>query len=93
MGLQLISFTPGTLSHADYTTLEAANYRSSETIWNSIMDMEAASLSGLNGAILLMHIGAGNKRTDKFYDRLPQLIKTLQEKGYNLVRVDELLTP
>lgn len=93
MGLQLINFTPGTLSHADYTTPEAANYRSSETIWNSIMDREAASLSGLNGAILLMHIGAGNKRTDKFYDRLPQLIKTLQEKGYNLVRVDELLTP
>ena len=29
MGIQLINYTPGTLSHTDYTTPESSNYRSS----------------------------------------------------------------
>ena len=91
MGLQLINFTPGTLSHADYTTLKDKNYRSSETIYNSIINYEKAKPAGLNGFILLMHIGAGPDRTDKFYNRLPELIKFLKQKGYQFKRVDELL--
>ena len=56
---QLINYTPGTLSHADYTTSKDKNYRSSETIYNSIIDYERSKPAGLNGFILLMHIGAG----------------------------------
>jgi hypothetical protein len=37
-GMRLFSFTPGTLSHADYTEESAPNYRSSETIYRSIFD-------------------------------------------------------
>ena len=40
MGLQLINYSPGTLSHADYTTPEDPNYRSSETIFRSVTDFE-----------------------------------------------------
>ena len=36
-GFQLINFTPGTLSNADYTTPEMQNYRSSEVIIQSIV--------------------------------------------------------
>jgi len=88
---QLINYTPGTLSHADYTTTKDKNYRSSETIYNSIIDYEKAKPAGLNGFILLMHIGAGPERTDKFYKKLPELIKYLKQKGYHFQTVDQLL--
>lgn len=89
---QLINYTPGTLSHADYTTSKDKNYRSSETIYNSITDYERSKPAGLNGFILLMHIGAGPGRTDKFYARLPELIKYLKQKGYQFQTVDQLLS-
>jgi len=85
-------YTPGTLSHADYTTLKDKNYRNSETIYNSIIDYERSKPAGLNGFILLMHIGAGPDRKDKFYVRLPELIKYLKQKGYQFQTVDQLLT-
>ncbi len=47
LGLQLINYTPGTLSHADYTTSKDKNYRSSETIYNSIIDYEKSKPAGL----------------------------------------------
>jgi peptidoglycan/xylan/chitin deacetylase (PgdA/CDA1 family) len=91
MNLQLINYTPGTLSHADYTTPDEKNYRSSDVIYQSIVDYEQKHSSGLNGFVLLMHIGTDAKRTDKFYNRLPELIQWLKAKGYQLVRIDELL--
>lgn len=91
MGLQLINYTPGTLSHADYTTPDEKNYRNSDMIYQSIIDYEKKHPSGLNGFILLMHIGTDAKRTNKFYDRLPLLIQWLKEKGYQPIRIDELL--
>lgn len=88
-GLQLINMTPGTLSHADYTTPDAKNYRSSDVIFNSITGYEKQR--GLNGFILLLHIGTDGKRLDKFYSRLPQLLLYLKQNGYEPVRIDELL--
>lgn len=89
-GLQLINFTHGTLSNADYTTPEMKNYRSSEVILQSIRQYEASRPAGLNGFILLVHFGTDPKRTDKLYRRLPELITFLKSKGYELVRADEL---
>jgi peptidoglycan/xylan/chitin deacetylase (PgdA/CDA1 family) len=89
--IQLINYTPGTLSHADYTTSKDKNYRSSETIYNSIINYEKTKPAGLNGFVLLMHIGAGPGRTDKFYYRLPALIRYLKQKGYHFQTVDQLL--
>ena len=89
LGLQLINFTPGTLSNADYTTPDMQNYRTSDTIYQSIIRYEQTR--GLNGFILLLHIGTDSKRTDKMYHRLPRLIEYLKQKNYRLVRIDELL--
>lgn len=89
--IQLINYTPGTLSNADYTTPAMTNYRSSETIYNSIIEYEQTKPAGLNGFILLMHIGAGADRKDKFYERLPELIRHLKKKGYKFETIDELL--
>ncbi|NLY24328.1 MAG: polysaccharide deacetylase family protein [Bacteroidales bacterium] len=89
MGVKLVNFTPGTTSNADYTTPEMKNYLSSETIYRHIMAYEERE--GLNGFLLLMHIGTDPERTDKLYNRLDELIKTLQRRGYQFVRIDELL--
>lgn len=91
MGLQLINYTPGTLSHADYTTPNDKNYRSSGVIYNSIVQYEQTHPGGLNGFILLMHTGTDPARKDKFYSYLPRLLNWLQAKGYSTVTVKELL--
>ncbi|MEA1897755.1 MAG: polysaccharide deacetylase family protein [Bacteroidota bacterium] len=91
LGLQLINFTHGTLSHADYTTPDMPSYISSELIYQSIIDFETESTIGLNGFILLSHIGTAPERDDKFYYRLEDLIKELKTRGYQFQRIDELL--
>jgi len=92
MGLQLINFTPGTYSNADYTYPEMGKrYLGSQAILDSIENFEVKSTNGLNGFILLVHIGTDPRRTDKFYDHLPQLISALKSRGYQFVRIDELL--
>lgn len=88
---QLVNFTPGTLSTADYTFPESgARYFDSQSIYNSILDYEKTSRNGLNGFILLLHIGTDPRRTDKFYFYLPSLLKEIKKKGYRFVRIDEL---
>jgi peptidoglycan/xylan/chitin deacetylase (PgdA/CDA1 family) len=89
--LVLFNFTPGTSSNADYTTPSMPEYLSSQTIWDRIWAYEAKDPHGLNGFILLIHIGTDPERTDKFYLRLADLIDGLKGKGYALVRLDELL--
>ncbi|MDD3787947.1 MAG: polysaccharide deacetylase family protein, partial [Petrimonas sp.] len=89
INVQIVNFTPGTTSNADYTTPDMKNYISSETIYNNILAHEKKNK--LNGFLLLSHIGTDPKRTDKFYNRLDNLIKELKKRGYEFVRVDELL--
>jgi peptidoglycan/xylan/chitin deacetylase (PgdA/CDA1 family) len=57
----------------------------------SILEYEERSISGLNGFILLVHIGTDPRRTDKFYKYLPELITRLKSRGYQFERIDELL--
>jgi len=91
LDLQLINFTPGTRSNADYTMPAMKNYRSSSEIYASIVQYEKEKPAGLNGFILLLHIGTDPQRTDKFYYQLPLLLEYLRGKGYTLATVDELL--
>jgi peptidoglycan/xylan/chitin deacetylase (PgdA/CDA1 family) len=91
LDLQLINFTHGTMSHADYTTPDMPEYRSSEVIYQSIIDFERGNGEGLNGFILLSHIGTDPDRKDKFYYHLEPLIIELKIRGYRFKRIDELL--
>lgn len=91
MGMTLINFTPGTRSNADYTGEADSNFVSSQAIFDSILKREREDPHGLNGFILLLHIGSGPGRTDKFHTRFGELLDTLAAKGYQFVRVDELL--
>jgi peptidoglycan/xylan/chitin deacetylase (PgdA/CDA1 family) len=90
-GCRLINFTPGTYSNADYTTPDMKNYRSSAAILNAIRAYEKKDPSGLNGFILLLHIGTHPARTDKLYHQLPALINYLHSKKYKLVSINGLL--
>ena len=88
MGLQLVSFSPGTRSNADYTYPEMGNkYFDSKTILQSILQYEQQSPNGLNGFVLLVHIGTDPRRNDKFYFYLPELITTLKKRGYSFVKI------
>ena len=88
MGLQLIDFTPGTYTNADYTTPDMKNYRSSQFIYDKVMEVEKKE--GLNGHILLIHLGTSELRTDKFYQgHLDKLIRTLKKKGYTFTPILE----
>ena len=92
MGLQLVDFTPGTRSNADYTYPEMGKkYLSSDSIFHSILNYEMRSSNGLNGFILLVHIGTDPRRTDKFYKYLPALINQLKDRGYEFERIDDML--
>ena len=91
MGFQLVNFTPGPKTPADYTDPEMENYINSEEIMQTVWQAEFKDPNGLNGYIILFHIGVGDKRTDKFYKLLPDLIKGLQKSGYEIVGLNELL--
>jgi peptidoglycan/xylan/chitin deacetylase (PgdA/CDA1 family) len=93
LDLQLINFTHGTLSHTDYTIPNTSNYRSSPEIYRSIMDYESSNAAGLNGFILLVHIGTAPERSDKFYLHLEGLLTELKSIGYRFKRIDQLLEP
>ena len=83
LGLQVINYTPGTLTNGDYTTPEMKRYFSSKEILGRIWEYERTDSNGLNGHIMLIHFGTDPARTDKFYDKLPGLIRELRRKGYS----------
>lgn len=90
MGLQIINFTPGTGTNADYTTPDMGErYKSSAQLYKRLLDFERQHT--LNGHFLMIHFGTHPSRTDKFYTLLPKIIKTLQHRGYTFVSVEEML--
>ena len=81
MGIQVVNYTPGTASNADYTTPDMKNYRSSQSIYDQIMALEKKE--GLNGHLMLIHFGTHDDRTYKFYNGyMEKMIKTLLDKGH-----------
>lgn len=87
LGLQVVNYTSGTYTNGDYTTPDMKNYYSSKFLWDKVMQIEKER--GLNGNILLIHLGTEDARTDKFYNKLPDLIRTLKRKGYAFVPLME----
>lgn len=91
MNVQLINFSPGTGTNADYTYPEMGpSYRSSEKLLERLYAFEQQHT--LNGAMVLVHVGTDPRRKDKFYDRLAEMIQYFRSKGYSFMRVDELLS-
>jgi hypothetical protein len=53
IGLQVINFTYGIGTNADYTTPDMPNYRSSEMLVNNLKKFEKTNSNGLNGCLIL----------------------------------------
>jgi peptidoglycan/xylan/chitin deacetylase (PgdA/CDA1 family) len=90
-GCDVINFTPGTGTNADYTTPGMENYKSSVKIYTNLLQFEQEKSDGLNGAILLIHPGTAPERTDKFYRILEDLIRHFSSKGYQFKSLKEEL--
>jgi peptidoglycan/xylan/chitin deacetylase (PgdA/CDA1 family) len=91
LGLRLVNYTLGTRSSADYTEDKANNFVPSRAIFESILRREREDPHGLNGFLLLLHVGAGPGRTDPFHARFGALLDELAGKGYRFVHLEELL--
>lgn len=91
-GLQLLSFTPGIRTNVDYTWPELGTaYKSSEWILNWLRENLATNANLFNGAIVLIHAGTDQRRRDKLYNRLAEIIRSFKAAGFQLKRIDELL--
>jgi len=90
LGLVLVNFSPGTYSNADYTIPDMGNrYIPSDTIFERILNYEEDN--GLNGFILLLHIGVHPERPDPFYYQLDSLIQVLKKRGYTFNLLDKAI--
>jgi len=91
-GMVLFNFSPGTRTNADYMEDDDPNYITSEDMIRSVYEKEKTDPDGLNGFIMLIHVGAGPRRTrDHLYDHLGALIDELSRRGYKFIRLDEML--
>ena len=89
MGVLLFNFTPGSGSNRDWAPEEHKSFVPSQKIIDDILTYEKKDPHGLNGFLLLLHVGS--QRKDKTFLLLGDLVKELKTRGYQFVRVDELL--
>jgi len=90
--IKLFNYSVGTYSNSDYMGDHDANYVSNDRVEQSILDY-AKRPQGLNGFLLLFHIGVGPERSEPFHKRIRGLLHNLQGQGYSFVRIDALLDP
>jgi peptidoglycan/xylan/chitin deacetylase (PgdA/CDA1 family) len=90
LDLTLFNFTPGSGSNRDYMREDDPHFPSSQKIYDDILAYEKKDPYGLNGYILLLHLGSGRK--DPFHTRLGALCDELNRRGYEFVRIDSLLS-
>jgi peptidoglycan/xylan/chitin deacetylase (PgdA/CDA1 family) len=89
MGVLLFNFTPGSGSNRDWAPEGHKSFAPSQQILDDILAYERKDPHGLNGFILLLHLGS--ERKDKMHVLLEPLVEELQKRGYQFVRIDELL--
>ena len=89
LGCILINFTSGSGSNRDYAPEGDKAFKPSQELLADILSHEANSPDGLNGHLLLLHLGS--LRKDKMHNHLGELIDELDNRGYDIVRVDQLL--
>jgi peptidoglycan/xylan/chitin deacetylase (PgdA/CDA1 family) len=88
-GVLLFNFTPGSGSNRDWAPEGHKSFVPSRTILQDILAYEQRDPHGLNGFLLLLHLGSG--RADPFHPLLDELLDELVHRGYAFCRVDQLL--
>lgn len=89
LGVILFNMTPGCGSNRDYVKEGAPHFVSAQKIYDDILAYERNDSHGLNGFVLLLHLGSGRK--DPFHPMLGPLCDELSKRGYKFERVDRLL--
>ena len=89
MNVLLFNFTPGSGSNRDFAPEGHKSFVPSEKIVADVLAYEEKDPHGLNGFLLLLHLGS--TRADKVHPHIPPLLDELRERGFTFVRVDELL--
>ncbi len=82
-----VNLTPGIETYRDYTTPDMAEYRSSDSMLRQLWEYEEEH--GLNGSLIIVHLGTQEARTDKLYSHLPEILDSLAARGYAIERVDK----
>ncbi len=90
MGVVLFNFTPGSGSNRDWIPESQEGFVRSSVILRDILAYERRDSHGLNGFLLLLHLGS--LRADKMHEQLDALLDELSRRGYDFVRVDEMLS-
>jgi peptidoglycan/xylan/chitin deacetylase (PgdA/CDA1 family) len=88
LGYKVLNYTPGTATPADYTTPSMKSYKSSQQLIDKLYAFEKQN--GLNGAIILIHPGVAEERTDRLYNRLGEIIEEMKLRGYNFKSLNEI---
>jgi peptidoglycan/xylan/chitin deacetylase (PgdA/CDA1 family) len=89
MGVLKFNFSPESGSNRDYMQESDPKFVSSQRILKDTLAYEKKDPHGLNGYILLIHLGADRK--DKMYRLLEPMVEELRSRGYEFVRIDEML--
>jgi peptidoglycan/xylan/chitin deacetylase (PgdA/CDA1 family) len=90
MGLVLVCHSGGTNSNQDWSYPQLGNkYFATQEIIDNIFAYESTQPNGLNGFILLVHFGTDERRTDKLYNRLDEIITELMQRGYSFTCLNE----
>jgi peptidoglycan/xylan/chitin deacetylase (PgdA/CDA1 family) len=90
MGVLLFNFTPGSGSNRDWAPEGHKSFVASKQIIDDILAYERTDPYGLNGFLLLLHVGS--QRQDKPWKLLESLVAELKSRGYEFARVDRLLS-
>jgi endoglucanase len=87
--ITLFNLTPGCGSNRDYIREGEPHFVSAQKLYDDILAYERKDPHGLNGFVLLLHLGSGRK--DPFHPMLGPLCDELSKRGYKFARVDGLL--
>jgi peptidoglycan/xylan/chitin deacetylase (PgdA/CDA1 family) len=91
MNVTVFNYSPHSGSNRDYIREGDKKFVSSRKLLTDILMYEKQDKHGLNGFILLLHLGSGRK--DPFHPRLGPLCDELVKRCYEFHRIDELLSP
>jgi len=90
MGVVLFNFTSGSGSNRDWIPENHPKFASSQAILEGVLEYEQKDPDGLNGFLLLLHLGA--QREDKMFLLLEPLLEELTKRGYEFIRMDKMLS-
>ena len=87
--VKLVNISSGTITSQDWTIpVPGAKYYSSDSIMKNMIGYETRK--GMNGYIMLVHPGTDPRRSDKFYNKLDEVLSYLEKRNYSFRSFSEI---